>query len=362
MGGLRRTFASAQPVARRSISALRKHRGWVTLGLAIVAVAAALSVRPTASLVTAEIQTEHFAYTPSIRERAIFSLPAARVENRTGVIRCVEDLSIDLWTGEIPVRMVVRHYQFAPDRLELTFEGGQPGLTARDGSTIDFEDGYGVISVDGADDACNGSEPFRLALLGEISVGQAGGPDVLRTASLRVFGRSARHFIGIPLAVLPGLEPNALFSADEIELPAGSEILCAATWGKSAAALTSGAAHGCPDVLHGRGAIASTSWWGFADVSLDADRNGRDALSLSLASNADLILFTAPAPPPNSGAPSTASAAQAITNAPDVVSLSLGSKIVGDPNLRILGGALLVVIGLAAGIVQVVSRRGKSRE
>jgi len=178
---------------------------------------------------------------------------------------------------------------------------------------------------------CGGSRWIRLPANGLATVGiegsvPASGDDLLLLdGNLRLFNRALeRLFGGISLDWGP-FTANSLYLAAEIPIPSGSRIDKA------------------------RNLQSTPAVWS-GTVSVDMSAGGEPAMSVEMASNAQSVELWAPAIFEPS-APSAASEdSPAPGQIPDVIALSLGSRLSSDPNLRWLFG-LIGAFSLILGIL-----------
>lgn len=315
----------------------RNRPPWPILVGGVVAVALLPMVfTPPDVLVTATARTELFEYTPTNPQAAEIAFPRARIDSGRGRQRCLGDLRIQLW-GREAVSSTFRRYQDHPSKLEVTFS--DPVTAEFSGGSVEIPQGA-VLIVDGDDAGCRPVRPFRIPLLGRLQIGGSDSVDVLRSIVVKVYGRAGERLFGLPVRLLGSLEPNALYLADVVELPTGSRILCAAV--RRGSPNQDDVAPDCIREHMPASSKRETNWWGFTDVDLTQSEPG---LSLELASNAHYVLFSSPAPP-------TAGPRQ-----PDIISLSLLARLLGDPNLRLAAAAVLGLITLVTGLAQIAQGR-----
>ncbi|MDP9107381.1 MAG: hypothetical protein M3N49_15815, partial [Candidatus Eremiobacteraeota bacterium] len=189
--------------------------------------------------------------------------------------------------------------------------------------------------VDPADHRCAGSGTIRLPIAGELTIGTlsttgASGdrPMPILSGDLKVYGRAVDSLLfgAIPLWWLERLtnaEPGTLYVAETIVLPAGSHVGHAFT--------------SKPD------ASPVARWWGLVDANLgDGAERG---MVIEASTNASTLKLVAPAPRTPDAVGATP------MDDPDIVSLTLAARLVGDPNLRWLFAIvsfLVVLIGVEA--------------
>lgn len=171
---------------------------------------------------------------------------------------------------------------------------------------------------------CRATSRLRLPTNGYLTVGRLYGlqpaenepvPPLMLGGKLLVYGRAISSLLWVPLTTAP-FAPGALYSVEEIQLPGGSELRRALK----------------KETETGPTAEIA-SWTGYADVN-EADPS--QALDIEATSNARVVELFLPSPRTLEGV----SGAE-----PDRVSLSLSSRLLGDPNLRWLA---LIVTVLAA--------------
>lgn len=185
--------------------------------------------------------------------------------------------------------------------------------------------------------ACGPSRWLRLPANGLVSVGiessvPASADDLLLLeGNLRLFNRAIDRLFGVIRLDGGPFKAHSLYLAGEMPIPSGSRLDNARNL-QSKAAVWSGT------------------------VSVDMNAGGDPAMTVEMASNAQSVDLWAPA----IFEPSTPWEATADSpvpgQVPDVVALSLGSRLSSDPNLRWLFG-LIAGFGLIVGILGEVWNR-----
>jgi hypothetical protein len=195
-----------------------------------------------------------------------------------------------------------------------------------------------VFWVDPHDRTCAGAGYVRLPIAGALTVGtlsaSGGGGDrpmPILSGDLKVYGRAVDSlFFGIvPLGWLQRLTnagPGTLYVAESIMLPPGSQL-----------------GHAFTDVSD---IPPFARWWGFVDANMSDGGTDR-GMWIEASTNASTLELIAPAPRPLAGRSSHG----ANVGEPDIISLTLAARLVGDPNLRWLFAIIsfiIVVIGVEA--------------
>ncbi len=249
-------------------------------------------------------------------QRSTLVLERAQDLNRE---RCAEALSITPAVGS---------------RLQYTRRGSRPvaiamelgaGSIVREGDTSRrlAETQALLLSAGPTVEACSMPGPVRLPAHGFLRIGQLAGvltddaaepPALLLQARLQVFGRAVSSLFGVPLSFAP-FAPGALYAVQELQLPGGTQV--GPAW--SAAA-------------DGQSQDRRAVWTGFVDAGTG---DSGQALDIQSTSNTREVAVFLPSPPAGGGAEAAA---------PDVVSLTLGARLLGDPNLRWLYGFVTVVV------------------
>jgi hypothetical protein len=170
---------------------------------------------------------------------------------------------------------------------------------------------------------CNAGPRVRLPVNGTVTIG-SDLPEVrdardrqlaLLGGKLLLYGRAVGDLFGLPLRFGP-LEPGALYFSQDFPLPGGSRI--------ASARLESQAGDE-------RGA-ENSRWYGFADISFAEGDHG--AITVEASTNARFVELYTPAP--------YRSASGGDAYRPDTISLSLGARLTGDPNLLWIYGLVAV--------------------
>jgi len=174
-------------------------------------------------------------------------------------------------------------------------------------------------------DGCKATSRLRLPANGYLTVGRLYGqqpandepvPLVMLGGKLQVYGRAISSLLWVPLSTAP-FAPAALYPVEEIQLPGGSEL-----------------SRALAKELETGPAAERTSWTGYADVN-EADDS--EALDIEATTNARAVELFLPSPRTLHGVGGAE---------PDRVSLSLGARVLGDPNLRWLAGIVAVLAAL----------------
>lgn len=264
--------------------------------------------------------------------RATLVLERVRDE---GSRRCLEALAVTPATGS---RLQYVRRGARPVEIAMAL---QPGSIVREGDAARrlAEPLTLLLSAGPAVEACTMPGPVRLPAHGFLRIGQLAGvtaadaveaTPLLLQARLQVYGRAVSSLFGLPLVFAP-FAPGSLYAVQELHLPGGSQV--GPAW--------SGVADG---PSRDRRAV----WTGFVDaVSADDGQ----ALDIEATSNTREVAVFLPSPPSGDGADA---------DAPDVVSLTLGARLLGDPNLRWLYG-LVTVIVLLFTLAQLVQQARASR-
>ena len=185
---------------------------------------------------------------------------------------------------------------------------------------------------------CSYQGYVRLPLTGLVQIGEEpanslGYGDknpILRHGRIQVFGRSiSRLLFIIPLNWGP-FDAEALYLAEIIDVPAGSRVSHALD------------EEGNP-----------VRWWGFAEFNMSLASEEAPSLFLSASANAGAVSVFAPAPRRGSvlttcqrGTGDSVSEPPS-SLLPECISLDLSAQLAGDPNLRWIYGALIVMVAFA---------------
>jgi len=174
--------------------------------------------------------------------------------------------------------------------------------------------------IDNRSDDCKPNALVRLPANGVVSIGQEAifGADttspMFLEGTISVYNRSLSMLFGVlPLDWGP-FEANALYLAEQFSVPSGSRL----QYAKSVSG-------------------EEARWWGFVDVNFE--QYASQSLQFRASSNALSIQLFAPAPS-EALKPNTRVSA---TENPELISMSFGSRLAGDPNLRWLYG---IVVGI----------------
>ncbi|MFT3997290.1 MAG: hypothetical protein QM667_07780 [Asticcacaulis sp.] len=198
----------------------------------------------------------------------------------------------------------------------------------------DGEVSYFTVSAD-----CGWAGTLRLPVAGQLSVGTlTAGADAqtrsmpLLAGEMHVYGRSIDSlFWGtVPVKGFEGLTPleaGRLYLAYDQPLPPGSRL------GRAFLATPGGSTQ-------------TARWWGFVDVDMTAGGANERGMLIEAATNATALELYAPTPRPDTQKPDQG---RPDSLEPDRISLSLGARLAGDPNVRwclAVLGALALIIGL----------------
>ena len=156
---------------------------------------------------------------------------------------------------------------------------------------------------------------------GFVTIGELDQYRPLLSANIRVFGRVSDKILGIiPMKIIPGAVPGTLYSSEFFEISPNSQIVCALSTSFSKEKETN------PQISNDcRNSLADTKldksakearWLGYIDLDLDSKDSG---FGLELSTNAEQVLVTSPLPPDS-----------LVKGAPDIISVSMGAKLMGD--------------------------------
>lgn len=185
-------------------------------------------------------------------------------------------------------------------------------------TSLEFE--VWVDKEDGA--TCNARPHVRLPIQGTVNIG-SDLPEVHRaddrqltllSGKLLLYGRAVGDLFAIPLTFGP-LKPGALYFSQEFPLPGGSRIASARLKNEG-----------------GGGEAEGSRWYGFADIADSAD--GAGAIAVQASTNARYVELYTPAPYRSETGDDSYRA--------DTISLSLGARLTGDPNLLWIYGLVAV--------------------
>lgn len=151
----------------------------------------------------------------------------------------------------------------------------------------------------------------------------------LLSGKMVMYGRAISTIAGLMLDRSP-FQPDTLYLSQELQVPGGTRIVTADVEFTSVGSASNVGAPGpgTDDDLLSR-------WQGYADLSFSGDDQG--AMDVEATTSARRVKLYSPA-----GGRGTAG------QEPDIVSLSLGAQLTGDPNLRWIAGLIAVVVSLIA--------------
>lgn len=326
-------MSKPRPLKWLSLSALPRELrlaawGFVLLVIVLVLLVALTPPRPL-TLVAASVRAETLKLTVYNPDEASFRVPAARVDRacvRNAIVRPDQGDTVT-YTREVGGPLVIR------------VEGR---VSWRSRTALLGKSGQGAyVRLDPADRACFAPAHVRLPVAGAMTIGLVGAGDAADESSmpvlsgqLTVYGRAVASVLGVSLQRLERLtlaQPQSLYLAETIALPAGSQI------GRAFSGSRSG-----PEIAR---------WWGFVDADLTPGGASERGLLIEASTNASALEILPPAPRVPSGeTPPAASVA-------DVITLTLGAQLAGDPNLRWLfglAGGLIAVVSVLANVLTVV--------
>lgn len=271
-------------------------RFWIILSVILGVVGLASLPKPNV-LVAASVQTETLEMTVSRSDGTSIFLPTARLEVGDD-IECHTDLIVS------PHQNTKVYYSRESASLSIAIDGN---FSWRSKDKRAGADEFAIISVSNDFDTCSSSLPIRLPISGLMNIGTVAAavsgddatPLVILNGNLDIYGRAADRIFGIPVSVFSSflpMEPDRLYLADQIKIPAGSS-------------LASGTAH----------------WGGFADVLWGQSNRG---LRLEASTNARTLQLQAPAPRVSSNGDTLEN------QKADVISLTFGARLNKDPNIR----------------------------
>ena len=271
-------------------------RFWILLSVILGVVGLASLPKPNV-LVAARVQTETLEMIVSRPDGTSIFLPTARLEISDD-IECHADLIIS------PHQNTKVYYSRESASLSIAIDGN---FSWRSKDKRAGADEFAIISVSNDFDTCSSSLPIRLPISGLMNIGTVAAavsgddatPLVILNGNLDIYGRAADRIFGIPVSVFSSflpMEPDRLYLADQIKIPAGSS-------------LASGTAH----------------WGGFADVLWGQSNRG---LRLEASTNARTLQLQAPAPRVSSNGDTLEN------QKADVISLTFGARLNKDPNIR----------------------------
>lgn len=262
----------------------------------------------TGTMITLSAKTEIMDLTVVNPQSTRLTLAKAWVESEGA---CLTDIEIKPATGS-----TIGYSRKRGEALYITISG-QATWTATNRKIAQQADATQFkISTD-----CRPDSVVRLPANGIISIGNESlsspNSETLISSSMdaKVYGRAVDQLYAlIPLNWGP-FEAGTLYLAEELAVPAGSRLANARNkTGQSA------------------------RWWGYVDVVFEDSKNRDRAMQVEASTNATVVDIFAPAPPGNKPAKSL-SRLSSIVNKPnersksDSISVSLGSRLLKDPNL-----------------------------
>ena len=324
------------------VSALPREIRLLAWGAVLVVIVLVLTIALTPprplTLVAASVRAETLRLTIFNPDEASFRLASARVDD-AGRVTCVKDAifrpeqnATVTYTREVGGPLIVRVEGRSSWRNRTALLGKAPRGV--------------LIRVDPADKACFTPGRVRLPIAGALTIGLLSASDATGETSLPVlsgqltiYGRAVSSVLGFPLARLERLtlvEPQSLYLAESISLPPGSQI------GRAFAA------------NGGRSASRDARWWGFVDADMTPAGAFERGLLIEASTNASALELMPPAP--RVTVSETSNVVETGPARTDVISLTLGAQLAGDPNLRWLfaiAGGFIAVIGVAANVVAI---------
>jgi len=291
--------------------------------LIIFGVAAAWNLPTPLTMVAAVIHTETLVVTIDDANLARFHLAHARLGTPTG--RCLEDVNVEPKSGtQIGYTMPIGEPLTVSVAGDFTW--GARGMPMHQADAAYFV-------MDRNSKGCRPGSSVRLPIAGALDVGAYAGPETtlkpILNGTLTVYGRAVDHVLMFSLKGMPLMEPGKFYLAESFTIPAGSLL-------QGRGPVTAAAQSECPIADR---VSPDQSWRGFTDAGLGISTDTDRGLQLDAATNASNLLLMAPVIPMHE------------SQCPDVISLTLGARLSGDPNLRWLfalatGGLVLVSIVL----------------
>lgn len=225
--------------------------------------------------------------------------------------------------------------------IDTPLDAGQGTLSVwQEGDSRDQPFESALIHLDPDDPECSADREHTFMLAGLASIGSDLGPALpnqpllFLSGQVRTYGRAAAHVGLLPLDWGP-MQPNALYLADEIPLPAGTRIAPVARVGEDVTPATrSTGVH----YAHAAGLLA-----------LDLSDGGDTGFAVSLTANAQAIDLYLPAPLWLADDQRGSSAGE-----PDRLYFSRGAHVLNDPNIAWLAwisGGVFAVLLVLFGIV-----------
>lgn len=271
-------------------------RFWVAVSLILGVVGLASLPKPNV-LVAASIQTETLEITVSHPDSAAIMLPIGEFEIEDNVT-CFQDLVLS------PHQDTRVYYSRTDSVLSIVIDGPFNWIS---GDGVSGSERFGIVTVSDKNTNCEASSSIRLPVSGLMNIGTVAGvssgddqtPLVILDGNLDIYGRAADRIFWVPVSVfslfLP-MEPDRLYLADQIKVPAGSNL-----------------------------ASESAYWGGFVDILWGNSERG---LLLEASTNARTLQLQAPAPRVSSNN-------NILENQKaDVISLTFGARLNNDPNIR----------------------------
>lgn len=309
------------------------------------------------ALIVIEGRSEVLTMTASDGDRMDFRVRNANVNIDDEITECVGEVSIQPAQGaEVTFErlsrgpLLVQIESSAPagdvdpneaaDSLDIT----EPNYWQIDGNEArPFESGLVELRYDPEDrDECSSDREHVFILAGQATVGDelsdptTHRPLVLLSGTATIYGRAAAHVLVLPLNWGP-MEPNALFKADEIELPAGTQV------GISA------------------GPMREQSTYAAGILSVDLSESGEPGFRFELSANAralDLFLPVAPWVTENGD--------RLLSRGADQFLFARGVHALDDPNIGwlawISGGIFFVMLTFLGIVGPIIANRRRRKD
>jgi hypothetical protein len=300
--------------------------------IAFIVILVALWLPEPETMVVANVRAETMAVSVADGDDASFRLNAA---TRDGGKTCLRDVKV-----RPDPESTVTYTRRIGEPLIVGIQGG--ASYAAMNAPVQHSARLVVFALD-TTEPCRSAPAVRLPVVGVLMVGSAaiGGGDMTQmpilSGNLDVYARATSKIGPIPLDWLNGATSAAtrgFFHVESLDVPAGARI-------------------GYTRTLRNR--RGRSPWWGFADVNL-ADRSERGMLVEASTSASELEILN-PLPPSFRQAQVLPAGEDAPDEPPafDVISLKLGARLLGDPNLRWLFTLMTVIIALLSVSLQAVS-------
>lgn len=286
-----------------------------------------LKLEPANVLVSAVLKTETIDITVTNPDKMKLVLPRGLVETEAGSVCLTNITLLTMQAGHLIYTLL------QGNGLAIATTGETRWIADETQGEMQSQDGVLISIMPNGE--CNWNGLMRLPVVGKIEAGDVASGDLtqdnfkpLLSGVLTIQGRAVEKVFGFislsSFSFLP-FEPGKLFNAGKFEIPAGSKLV-----GKDA------------------------RFFGFLEIDITKNPHDRNAMRVTASSNTKELFVIAPAPRTASSQNSEPSTLTA-----DTISMTFGTRLLGDPNLHLIFGglsAILLLIGAIGRIAREESR------